>query len=86
MTRDYYNPNFGTLDVIVYVVLEHFMMHPVRLEAGAASLDQVCLYNARTFLDNFGKARSVFVITKLCGLTASDALDAYKQIVESYGE
>jgi hypothetical protein len=92
--RDLFDPCVGTLDVILYAVLAMLDMDPARIgpsgDTGALSLDSRCAANARKFLSIYpphdSKIRGVKAIRDVSGLGLRDALGAYNQTVESYGD
>lgn len=89
MTRDVFDTNAGTLDIIVFAVLASLDLTRLPLTAVGANtgtLDGRCEANARTFLAHFGtfKIKAIKAIRDVSGLGLLDAKNAYEQIIESY--
>lgn len=88
MTQDIFNPPFGTLDFIIYAVMQRVNITPLRLNTFTESLtpDEIAESNARALLNYFEgrKIHAIKEIREVSGLDLRSAKDAYDQIVETY--
>lgn len=92
MTRDIFNPAFGTADVIVAATLLR-IGKPASLSiwsgpnAGDVAPDVLAERNARRFIEHFGdrKIAAIKAVRDATGLSLRDAKDAVSQVYETYG-
>lgn len=89
MTRDIFDTDAGTLDIIIYAVLNSLGMSRAPLTPLGrveTTIDQRCEMNARSFLAHFGtyKIKAIKAIREVSGLGLVDAKQAYEQVIETY--
>lgn len=93
MTRDIFNPAFGTVDVIVAATLLR-IGKPASLSiwsgegAGDVTPDVLAERNARRFIEHFGdrKIAAIKAVREVTGLSLRDAKDAVSQVYETYAD
>ena len=93
-TRDIFNANVGTLDVIVYAVLNTLGMHALRFAShggvgdGASGNGARAVDNAQLFIHHFADQpiQAIKAIREHSGLGLKDAKDAWDQICETYDD
>lgn len=90
MTRDIFDPAFGTLDLIVAAVLRHLNI-PATLSiwsegAPGVTTDALAERNAHRFIEYFGdrKIAAIKAVREVTGLSLRDAKDAVEQVFETY--
>lgn len=88
MTKDIFNPPFGTLDLIIYVVLTNLGLVPLALNPWAEGLtpDGIAEANAQKLLRHYDgrKITAIKDIRAAFGLGLKDAKEAVEQITETY--
>lgn len=93
MTRDIFDPAFGTLDIIVAATLLR-IGKPASLsiwsgeDAGDVTPDVLAERNARRFIEHFGdrKITAIKAVREVTGLSLRDAKDAVVQVYETYDD
>jgi hypothetical protein len=86
VTRDLFDPNFGTLDLIVFLTLRSLGLIAEPLNAPAGEMDAVCERNALRLYEHFQGARiqGIKAVRSATNIGLREAKDAFEQIVETY--
>jgi hypothetical protein len=90
MTRDIFDSPFGTLDVIVYMVLRNHGYSPLALTDFPGhdyTPDETAESNARLFMTHFGdrKIQAIKAVREVSGFGLRLAKEAVEQVYETYG-
>jgi len=87
MTRDLFNPEYGTLDVIIAAVLLRIGKSATLTTLPNQTTDEAATLNARRFIEQFGdrKIAAIKTVREVTGLGLRDAKDAVEQVYETYG-
>ena len=91
-TRDIFDINVGTLDVIIYAVLASLGLTPLSFESAAGSNagrnGARAVDNAQLFINHFADTpiQAIKAIREVSGLGLKDSKDAWEQICETYDD